>query len=217
MQLAAFIVLVFAGSPLGLGNMPMSNPGDGLFNALFYGAGTLARKRGWLSRPTPRGLLRSSVACVLVSWAIVIAGAVLVFAPGTPGSTLGAAIRTLGWMAGTQLILGPYSGAAAVCLFTFFRRCCDCKHALVSFLAAGAFAVYLLQYWAITFATYSFAVFLRHTQGVDVAFVNSTQSNTAIGVGHVYLGVLYVSVSSLIVSFTIGGLLKKIPYIGGVL
>ena len=77
--------------------------------------------------------------------------------------------------------------------------------------------MYLLQYWAVTLAIYSVTMFLRLVQGVDVVYVNSTQSNTEIGIVNVYIGFVYVSVSSLIACFIVGGALKKIPYLGDVL
>lgn len=216
-QLAAGILCLVARSPLGFGNMPMSSPGDGFFNVLFYSAGVLCRKRGWFAHPTPPSLLRLSLGYVVVSWVLVILGAILAFGPGMPGSKIDITTRLFGWMGVSQLLLGPYGCATAVCLFSLFRRCCRCKNAFVSFLAGGAFAVYLLQYWAITFAIYSVAVYLRRVEGVDVVFVNSTQSDAEIGIENVYLGFLYVSMSSLVVCFVLGGVLKKIPLIGDVL
>lgn len=203
-------------------SQPMMSPGNGFFNVLFYSAGVLCRKRGWFKHPIPPSLLHPSLAYFVVFWVLFIVGGILLFAPGMPGLNIDPEWKFLGFVAASMLIGGPYACTAAVCLFSLFSRGCKCKNAFLSFLGGGAFAVYLLHYWAITFTMYSFVGYLRQVQDIDVTYGNttwlrSTASNSEIGIGNVYLGFFYVCIASLVVAFLVGGVLKKIPVLGDVL
>ena len=84
----------------------------------------------------------------------------------------------------------------------------------MSFLAGGSFAVYLLHWVIILPYFWSYVVFLREVQGINVTFVNSTQSHTAISTGDFFLGFAWVGILSVVTLLAIGGGLKKIPGFG---
>ena len=93
-----------------------------------------------------------------------------------------------------------------------FQRRCDRATAVSRFAAGAAFAVYLVHYYAVTGFAYAWALILEQAEGIDVTFVNSTQSQADIGGGaNLYLGWLFVAVASVTSSFAVGGLLKRVP------
>ena len=77
--------------------------------------------------------------------------------------------------------------------------------------------MYLIHLWGQNLFTYSFAVLLENTQDIDLQFVNSSQTFTKIGAGNTLFGFLYVGILNIIVSFLVGGALKKIPGLGKLL
>ena len=215
MQMVASLVCAIAGSTLGLGEMPMTSAGDGFVNALGFAAGALAYTSGWVdvSQPLPARLLRPSRWYVLVASGLVLLFAFLTVAPGAPGAKLvGSPSWAVGWYA-LQLLLGPYSVCVWLLALDFFQRHCNVETCFTRFLATGAFAVFLLHYWAVTGCTYLFVLYLDSVQGASIQFNNSTQSDTDIGAGNQFLGFFMVATSSIAVSFLVGGTLKRLPLV----
>jgi len=211
MQMLASLVCAVAGSTLGLGEMPMASPGDGFVNALGFAGGTLAHANHWLSQPLPERLLRPSRWYALGSFVLVLLFSFLTVAPGAPGVTLmGSPLWAVGWYA-LQLPLGPYSVCVWMLALDLFQRRCDAETCFTRFLAGGAFAVYLLHYWAVTGFTYLFTLGLDSVEGANIQFNNSTQSNTEIGAANQFLGFLLVATASIVSSFLLGGALKRLP------
>ena len=225
MQLGASTVCALAQSSLGFGEMPMAGPGgDGFFNALGFVGGLLAKTNEWLAQPLPRGLVRACWYYALVVAAAVVAFFVLTLGPGAPAHALAGTLPWLLAFFGLQIPLGPYCVCVGVVAVDLLQRRCDFETPLARFLARGAFAVYLLQYWAVTATTYAYILLLERTAGVHVEFVNSTQGITSgsgpgggANDGELFAGFLFVAGISLPVAFLIGGLLKMVPVLGSYL
>ena len=197
----------------------MSGQGDGLFGVLLYSGGVVSRKRGWFKQPTPSRLLIPSVVCVAVTVVVVTVMAIILFGPDMPLEYLmqepsSAAVVPAVYMFVLIVLTGPYALAFTVCCFTFSRKFCNCTNKFWSFLAGGSFAVYLIHWIVIVPFFWSYVVFLREVQGINVTFVDSTTSNTVLSSGDVVLGFFWVSILSVIACLAIGGGLKKIPGFG---
>ena len=216
-QLLASVACAVAGSTLGFGEMPMGGPGgDGFINALGFVGGVLARTNGWLAQPIPPRLLVPSRRYALVVGAAVLLFFFLTTSPRGPSSEApSAGGAELWWYAlffALQLPLGPYAVSVWLLALDLFQRRCDRATAVSRFAAGAAFAVYLVHYYAVTGFAYAWALILEQAEGIDVAFVNSTQSQADIGDGaNLYLGWLFVAVASVTSSFAVGGLLKRVP------
>jgi hypothetical protein len=84
-------------------------------------------------------------------------------------------------------------------------------------LSQAAFAVFLIHYFFITINTYLYIKILEHTTEIIISFIESTTTakfEPALTDEQKFLGFLFVASSSLIGSFLVGALLKKIPWIG---
>ena len=73
-----------------------------------------------------------------------------------------------------------------------------------------------VHYYVVTLFLWTYTSILS-SSGTEIEFVNSTQTRTKIDAGSRYAGWAYTSALSLIVSFTIGGLLKMTPGVGKLL
>lgn len=216
-QLVASLACVVAGSTLGFGSMPMAGPGgDGFINALGFAGGVLARTNGWLASPIPSRLLVPARRYALVVGAATLAFFFVTTSPSGPSSedpsAGGAGVWWYALFFALQLPLGPYAVSVWLLALDLFQRRCDKATALSRFASGAAFAVYLLHYFAVTGFAYVWALILEQAEGIDVMFVNSTQSATDIGDGaNLYLGWLFVATTSVASSFAVGGLLKRVP------
>jgi len=231
LQAGAAVVCLLGLSYQFFAGMPMVTAGDGLFSAVFYSGGILARKRGWFTQPTPSRLLIPSVVCVVVSAVVAIVTSILLFGPGMPLYFVDSlADITAGYFLANIVVMAPYGFSFTVCCFTFSRKYCVCSNKFMAFLTGGSFAVYLIHYWVVMLMTWAYVIFLREVPGINVKFVNqprttgnvtylynSTTSSTPIGAGYYALGLCWVIILSLVVCFAIGGALKKIPGLGNYL
>ena len=217
-QLLASLVCALAGATLGFGEMPMAGPGgDGFFNALGFVGGVLARANSWLAEPLPPSLLRPARLYVLAMVVLVPLFFFLTLAPGAPGVALAGQPLWTALFFALQLPLGPHCACVLVLAVDVLQRRCNTATRLSRVLAGGAFAVYLLQYWAVTGFTYAYLALLEQTDGLRVEFVNSTQSSTELPSGQLYLGFAFVAGCSVASSFAVGGLLKLVPGLRGFL
>jgi len=214
-QLLASLVCALAGATLGFGEMPMMGPGgDGFLNLLGFCGGVLARGNDWLARPVPQSLLRPARLYVLATAVLVLSFFFLTLSPGAPGADFASTPMWTVLFFALQIPLGPYCACILVVAVDTFQRRCNALNALTKFLAGGAFAVYLLQYYAVTCFTFTYFVLLERVEGIQIEFVNSTQSSTHLDAEYLYVGFAFVAALSVVSCFVLGGALKLVPGLG---
>ena len=88
-----------------------------------------------------------------------------------------------------------------------------------SMLSGSSFAVFLIHYLVLTIYMYLYIEVLEQTQDITIHFVNTTVTAEIIpgpqlSDGNKFGGFFFVAFFTLVTSFLIGILMKRIPYVG---
>ena len=207
------------GPPSGLNALPSY--------ALFFAAGAVAQRNAWLDEPLPAASRRVARALAAAAGGAVVAWAAaqhrlggpgaLQNACGTPvrrGSLAEAGRRERGLYVAMATCLGLFAVTASVCALEACQRAPAVRSAFLEYLAAGAYAVYLLHPLVVTPLTWGYAEALRLVSVADIVFPDGGFVSTSCTDPHslaLWLGCLVVPGLGLAVVFPLAFHVRRLP------